>query len=220
MNEKKRELLAIFPLPNFVLFPGIVVPLNIFEPRYVTMIKDVIEGEGEFGIVALKSGWESDYLGNPPAYSVGCKVSLVQEEELPDGRFNVLVRAYEKFRIEKEIPGKPYRRAFVVPLEEREVAGEEKGIELCETLLSRVADCGDRFIDGEQIKELTVLDPSVFINAVSYLSLLDTCSKQFLLEADGVTDRYEKYMQLAEFDRAGYPSRSGPMETGRDERVH
>ena len=63
-------IIPIFPLPNAVLFPGVFLPLHIFEPRYRAMVADALEGDRLIGMMLLKPGWESDYEGRPPVYPV------------------------------------------------------------------------------------------------------------------------------------------------------
>jgi len=199
MNEN-RETLAIFPLPNLVLFPGIVVPLRIFEPRYLEMMADVLKEDGLIGMVTLKPGWEADYEDSPGVYEVGCKGLVVKCDQEEEDSLNILVRGVGKFRIAREIEGKSYRRAEVIPISESSLEdfGTE-GTQLRQELLSQLVDCGDRWIDVDQINELSELDTNIFINAMSFVSPFDTSSKQFLLEAENVPERYRKYIQLAEF---------------------
>jgi len=199
MNEK-IETLPIFPLPNLVLFPGIVVPLKIFEPRYLEMMGDVLSEDGFIGIVALKPGWEAEYQDKPSVYDVGCKGLIVKCDQADDDSLHVLIRGVGKFRIVNEIEGKSYRRAEVISISDV-VAGEldSTGNDLRQELMTQLVDCGDRFINIEQVNELSELDTNVFINAMSFVSPFDTSSKQFLLEAENVTERYRKYIQLAEF---------------------
>ena len=199
MNEN-TETLAIFPLPNLVLFPGIVVPLKVFEPRYLEMMGDVMREEGFIGIVTLKPGWEAEYENNPSVYEVGCKGLVVKCDQADDESLHVLIRGVGKFRIVNEIEGKSYRRAEVIPISDVDAAELDSiGNQLRQELLTQLVDCGDRFINIEQVNELSELDTNVFINAMSFVSPFETSSKQFLLEAENVTERYRKYIQLAEF---------------------
>jgi len=62
------DLLPLFPLPNVVLFPGVFLPLHIFEPRYKEMVADALAGDRIIGMALLRPGWEADYEGRPPIY--------------------------------------------------------------------------------------------------------------------------------------------------------
>src|SRR5204863_9636969 len=82
----------LFPLPNVVLFPHVVQPLHIFEPRYRQMTADALAGDQLIAPALLRPGWEGDYEGRPATYPVVCVGKIVSEQQLPDGRFNILLR--------------------------------------------------------------------------------------------------------------------------------
>ena len=67
------DLLPLFPLPNVVLFPNVFLPLHIFEARYRDMVADTVASDRMIGMVLLRPGWDRDYEGRPPIYSVGCR---------------------------------------------------------------------------------------------------------------------------------------------------
>lgn len=89
----------IFPLPQTVFFPGTILPLHLFEPRYRQMGEDVISGEGELVIVLLKPGWEQDYDGTPPVHAIATLGTLADHEELEDGRYNIVLYGSERVRL-------------------------------------------------------------------------------------------------------------------------
>src|SRR5512134_2454359 len=105
--------IPIFPLPNVVLFPNVFLPLHIFEPRYRAMVKDALESDRIIGMVLLRPGFERDYAGSPPVYPVGCAGVITHSETLPDGRFNIVLRGLEKFRLTDEDTSRPYRIAHI-----------------------------------------------------------------------------------------------------------
>src|SRR3954452_7659353 len=113
------DLLPLFPLPNVVLFPNVFLPLHIFEPRYREMMADALASDRMIGMVLLRPGWERDYEGRPAIYQVGCSGVLTHSEQLPDGRYNLVVRGIERFRIAEEDHARSYRRAVVEPLRDR-----------------------------------------------------------------------------------------------------
>ena len=110
--------IPIFPLPNAVLFPNVFMPLHIFEPRYREMVADALAGDRIIGMVLLKPGFEASYEGRPPVYPIGCAGVVTHSEALPDGRFNIVLRGIEKFRIIGEDESKAYRLAQVDPIPE------------------------------------------------------------------------------------------------------
>lgn len=113
--------LPLFPLPNVVLFPSVFLPLHIFEARYRQMLRDALAGDRMIGMALLKPGFEADYEGRPPIYEVGCAGLITHAERLPDGRYNIILRGIDKFRlVGEEQPSSEvlYRRALVTPLDE------------------------------------------------------------------------------------------------------
>src|SRR5205807_2733032 len=113
------DLLPLFPLPNVVLFPGVFLPLHIFEPRYREMVRDTLDGDRLIGMVLLRPGWERDYEGRPPVFPVGCTGVVTHVERLPEGRYNIVLRGIERFRIVREDQTRSYRQAVVESLAER-----------------------------------------------------------------------------------------------------
>src|SRR4051812_20135957 len=110
--------IPVFPLPNVVLFPNVFLPLHIFELRYRAMVSDALAGDRIIGMVLLQAGYEAEYERQPPIYPVGCAGVITHAEPLDDGRFNIVLRGIEKFRVTGEQPGKPYRRAEIEALAE------------------------------------------------------------------------------------------------------
>src|SRR5262245_65041180 len=110
--------IPVFPLPNVVLFPNVFLPLHIFEPRYRQMIDEALKGDRIIGMVLLRAGWQTDYEGQPPVYPIGCAGVITHAERLSDGRFNIVLRGMEKFRIRDEETGRLYRLAHVEPVPE------------------------------------------------------------------------------------------------------
>jgi hypothetical protein len=105
--------IPIFPLPNVVLFPNVFLPLHIFEARYRQMVEAALSGDRIIGMVLLRPGWEGDYEGRPPVYPIGCSGVITHAEKLDDGRYNIVLRGVERFRILEEDDAKSYRRATV-----------------------------------------------------------------------------------------------------------
>jgi hypothetical protein len=93
-------------------------PLHIFEPRYRAMIADALKGDRIIGMTTLKPGFESDYAGRPPIYDVGCAGVITDVEELPGGRFNLVLRGIVKFRVTGEDASRAYRLARVEAMPE------------------------------------------------------------------------------------------------------
>jgi Lon protease-like protein len=122
------SLLPIFPLPNVVLFPNVFLPLHIFEPRYREMVADAVANDRLIGMVLLRPGWEPDYEKQPPVYPIGCSGVMTHVEQLVDGRYNIVLRGIDRFRILEEDYRRSYRRAAVEPLAEGEPVAEDRAV--------------------------------------------------------------------------------------------
>jgi Lon protease-like protein len=118
MNDDQQALASfsgaarLFPLPDLVLFPHVVHPLHVFEPRYRQMTADALVADRLMAPVLLRPGWEPQYEGRPAIHTVACLGRLVAEQKMPDGRYNLLVRGLSRMRIHGEVTdNKPYRTA-------------------------------------------------------------------------------------------------------------
>jgi Lon protease-like protein len=96
-----------------VLFPRAILPLHIFEPRYRTMIADVLGGGQTLCLALLKSGGERDYHDAPEVHAVACVGRIVQHQRLSDGRFNITLHGEGKVLLERFERLQPYRIARV-----------------------------------------------------------------------------------------------------------
>ena len=105
--------LPLFPLPNVVLFPGVFLPLHIFEARYRAMTEDALAGDRMIGMALLKPGFEAEYEGRPPIYPVGCVGLITHAERLPDGRFHIVLQGVERFRVVDEDHSRVYRLGLI-----------------------------------------------------------------------------------------------------------
>src|SRR5262245_10785975 len=105
-DQEALAALPIFPLPNCVLLPGGLLPLHVFEPRYRELTRDCLAGRQLMAVARLRPGYESTYYGRPPVYE-RCGVGrIICSEELPDGRFALLLRGVARVEIARELPAK------------------------------------------------------------------------------------------------------------------
>ncbi|MFT5331156.1 MAG: Lon protease-like protein [Parasphingorhabdus sp.] len=192
MSETKR--LSIFPLAGALLFPGMHLPLHIFEERYRALINDAMARDRQIGMVQPKEA------GNHPAlFDIGCLGKIIDIEALDDGRFNVVLESLARFRIIEEIDAST---AF------RQVRAEiEDDLEIDEVLASaeraaleiesrRFAELQGYQVDWDSIGRL---DDMAFVNGIAQIAPFDAASKQALLEVDGLANRAELIIQLLQF---------------------
>lgn len=117
--EPDIELLPLFPLPRFALLPHTLMPLHVFEPRYVRLVRDTLKESRLVGMVHLADEWEENYFAAPPLRPIGCVGRIVDVTELPEGRMNIMLLGTRKFRVMRERPGRPYRRAEFVWIDDQ-----------------------------------------------------------------------------------------------------
>jgi Lon protease-like protein len=96
--------LPVFPLPNVVLFPGALLPLHVFEPRYRELTREVLSGKQLMGIARLKPGFDDDYEGRPPVFEVCGVGSVIDSVAHSDGRYDITLRGLARVRIVQELP--------------------------------------------------------------------------------------------------------------------
>jgi len=204
------ELLSLFPLPNVVLFPNVFLPLHIFEPRYRDMVADALASDRMIGMVLLRPGWDRDYEGRPPIYPIGCSGVMTHVEQLPDGRYNLVLRGLERFRILAENHERSYRRAAIEPLHERALAADDRtAIRRCreklETMLSPAVLGDPRDSRGGAGKSRTsdariptAMSDEDLINALAQYLDLEPLEKQALLEKHDLRARAESLVELLE----------------------
>lgn len=122
MNESSLKLpatLPVFPLPTVVFFPGTILPLHIFEPRYKQMLQDAQEAHGIIAMALMMSGWEAEYYDSPEVHSIGCAGRISEVTPLEEGRSNIKLAGIARVLFESFDSESPYRVARVRPLPER-----------------------------------------------------------------------------------------------------
>jgi len=191
--------IPVFPLPNVVLFPKTYLPLHIFEPRYCAMVSDAAMSGQCIGMALLKDGWETDYYGHPPVFSMGCVGRLASVQPLADGRSNILLQGLERFAIEREWYDKAYREATISIT----VQGTETSLDptvrrrLFSTLESYLLSRDD-VPNWQEIFREEVSD-EIVVNTLSTYLDCTPLEKQFLLEADSLHQQARRLSDLIEF---------------------
>jgi ATP-dependent Lon protease len=128
----------MFPLPNVQLFPGCVMPLHVFEPRYRAMVADLLDSAGRLVIATVPEEHAAELSGAPPVYPVAGLGEIGRHERLPDGRFLIWVVGLARVRVEERPSGKPYRLVSAEPLSEAQVSTGERADALRASLESAI----------------------------------------------------------------------------------
>ncbi|MDZ7290571.1 MAG: LON peptidase substrate-binding domain-containing protein [candidate division KSB1 bacterium] len=185
--------IPIFPLPNVVFFPKIFLPLHVFEDRYKCMVQDALHGNQKIGMILLQEGWERDYYGAPPVYQIGCIGKIEAHEQLPQGRFNILLRGLTRFEIVDFVQDEPYRIARVRLLEDdpflletdQQISERDAFLEQFLRYLNEVLGIE---LEEQRLDRKASLESVV--NQVAAVLDIPITQKQQLLEIPAVAKRY------------------------------
>jgi uncharacterized protein len=196
------DLLPLFPLPNVVLFPNVFLPLHIFEPRYREMVADTIRDDRMIGMTLLRPGWQRDYDGRPPVYPIGCSGVITHVDRLNDGRYNIVLRGVQRFRILEEDDRLSYRRARIEQLPESTCHAEDTAAirrqrAKLDSLLVPALERSFAEFSGDA-KIPAAMPEEDLVNALAQYLDLEPLEKQALLEKRSIRSRAESLVELLE----------------------
>jgi uncharacterized protein len=191
------KIIPLFPLPSVVLFPQVLLPLHIFEPRYREMVRDVATGDEIIGMLLLRPEGESIEDAGHDVYAVGCAGRMIRKIDLPDGRSNILLQGVREFTVCEQMFDRPYRRGVVewhaaVPPGHRFAA--DRRATLVGRLQAFVGDENERRILGDP-----TLSDEMLVNLFCFALDLPVAEKQSLLEAAALEPRGERLLETIEF---------------------
>lgn len=167
LSADALSAVPIFPLPNAVLLPGMVLPLNVFEPRYLELVDHALDGHRYVGVPLLRPGYEDDYEGRPAVESVFGVGRMVSHQKLPDGRRFIRLAGQRRLRVVRELsPEHNFRLVECVQLDE-DVPEDVSGREVLTAQLERIA--ATLRVDDRQLVEsvLRIPDPRLLSYAVA-----------------------------------------------------
>lgn len=191
------DLVPLFPLPSVVLFPGVFLPLHIFEPRYREMVSDALATDRVIGMALLRPGWEGDYNGRPPVFDIGCTGVMTHCEQLEDGRFNIVLRGVDRFRIHEEESSRNYRLARTETLAEPPITHDDR-LTLA-SLRSRIEGLlSSSEGDGIDPRTVQALNDADLVNTLAQYLDFEPLEKQALLESQTATARAQGVIDLLE----------------------
>lgn len=210
-SDKVRGLsnLPLFPLP-VVLFPGVPLPLHIFEPRYRQMLLDIRPANNLFGLAYFDATSAEGEI--PPVGHVGCVAEVTETQTFPDGRSNILTLGVIRYRIDSYVDrGAPYLEAQVTYFEDDEekeslLAGAAK--EVAETF-TRIAQAV-RTINDERtaLPDISNTEPQRLSFLVAAAMEIDADLKQELLELRSTSERLERLRGMLSIAVRGYEERA------------
>jgi ATP-dependent Lon protease len=180
----------LFPLPNLVLFPHVMQPLHIFEPRYRAMMEAAIASDQMIALASFAPGWEKDYEGRPQLLPMACLGRIATYQRVEDDRFNLLLLGLKRVQIQRELPPtRLYREAEVAIREDIYPLGKSSERcdlqkELIDSFKSILPSLGET---QEQIDELlgSSVPLGVLTDIVSYtLDMGQSLKVQLLAECN------------------------------------
>ena len=193
------ELLPLFPLGT-VLFPGALLPLHIFEPRYRLLIRRCIERQVPFGVVLIRHGQEVG--GGAEPYDVGTEAKIVAESELPNGRSYIVTRGERRFAVESLIEdAEPYLVGRVRYLDEHDGADAQGHASVAREalgayLLAVVAVTEDSRGERALADDLRDAPPSDLAYRIAGSLAVDATQQQALLELETASARLEEETRI------------------------
>jgi Lon protease-like protein len=186
--------IPLFPLPNLVTFPNVVVPLHIFEDRYKLMINSCIDNDEVFGLVMLRAGAEEER--EDTIHRVGVTVRVVDVERLDEGRLNILTEGESRFRIFRFTQQTPYWKASVNLLDDTESATPPESLyDEVAGLYRKVLELGTRLGIADSPEVTLPESPTELSYMVSYVLDIDAEEKQKLLEMTSASERLRVLVQ-------------------------
>lgn len=191
MTGSPPQLLRMFPLSS-VLFPGAVLPLEVFESRYMAMLSEVAQGDRRFGVVLIERGSEAG--GGDERFDVGTVARLARLNPMEQGRVGILVVGAERFRVVDWLPDDPYPRAMAVVLEDDPVVGAavlDDAVRALRRLYAFASELGA--VTGPVPEDSDARQLMWALCAVAPISQID---RQRLLEIDGAEQRVELLTEL------------------------
>lgn len=194
------EAIPVFPLPGALLLPRGRLPLNIFEPRYLAMLDDVMKTDHR--LIGMIQPFESEADETPRLRRIGCAGRLIAFSEAEDGRYLITLAGVSRFRIKEELEGfQPYRRVRAGWADFRRDLGSEEDDPDFDR--DRFLDTLGRFFSVAQLSSdwdtLREAEAEMLINSLAMLCPFEVEEKQALLEAPTLANRRETLDALMSF---------------------
>ena len=195
--EELPKTIPIFPLSNFIMFPGTTVPLNIFEPRYLQMVNDSMKKDRIIGMIQPK---KSGMLKKPDLYEIGCIGKITSFNETEDGRILIILNGVCRFKIKSELKSNKLYRECDVQYTDFSADLSMKSNEVNFSDLSLIMENMKKFFKKQgyilNLKDLEKKDLGQTLNDLSMASPFSLEEKQILLESLDLNSRKEKMEQI------------------------
>lgn len=195
MTDKLPSIIPVFPLKNVVFFAKTNLPLNIFEDRYIQLVKDCLKKERYFGMIQKKEN-ESDKI-----YEIGCLGKIVTFSETDDGRFLINLLGINRFRISKEITNKKLYREFSVDyskFSQDHIIHNNKKFKLDELIKDSKFFLKNKGYDIDW-KNFMLMDQQLQIDNLIMILPFNNGEKQILLELISFEEKINMMQKMIKF---------------------
>lgn len=193
------EMLPLFPL-GAVLYPGMLLPLHIFEERYRQLVQDLLDGPDprRFGVIAIRKGRETGIEGVQSLYEIGCIATLRRVEQYDDGRYDIITVGTQRFKLTRLDETRPYLQGEVELLAD-EVADPAAALPLVRTVqaafrtyLDALTEWGGATVRIEELPD----EPMLLSFIVAAAMIIDLTERQGLLAEPDTLQRLEAQRAL------------------------
>lgn len=201
----------LFPLPNVVLFPHVLLPLHIFEPRYVEMTRDALAGDGLIALAQIKPGSENSQAEVPEIHPVICIGRIAHHVELEDGRYNLIVQGLSRASIIEELPMEyAYRQASVELLAEEPFDNISTEDQRRAEILKNFRKLFPKLDVEHELHQVfeSEIPLGILCDVFAYALSLDPADSQRLLSEFNVDRRSRLLLQLIETSISNPPEES------------
>ena len=203
-KEDLPNIISIFPLSNAIFFPRTILPLNIFEDRYLQLVDDCMKGNRMFGMVQPRNRKDL----SPEVYNVGCLGKIISFNETSDKRFIISLAGLTRFRIKKELKKEKLYRSFEVDysefLNDLEIKKDESFILEKKNLLKIIQFFFEKINYPVKYNELSKLDLDELISNVSMISPFSVEEKQKLIETKKIDNKIKVLSEIINFNLVDY----------------
>ena len=187
--------LSVFPLSGALLFPGLRLPLHIFEPRYRALVSDAMARDRRIAMIQPQPG---DGGPHPKLFGIGCIGTIDQVEALEDGRYNLILEGTSRFRVVRELdvttPFRQVEAELLVDPDDQALPSVMRAA--LEQESRRYADAQGYAVDWDSVGRL---DDEALVNGIAQIAPFDSAAKQALIEVSDLSDRAELLIQLMQF---------------------
>jgi len=201
MPFEPKHPVPVFPLPGLVLFPGVDLPLHVYELRYRTLMRDALAGERVIALALLLPGWERDYHGSPEFHPLACLAHIEEAAWLPDDCYHAHLKGLSRVQLGRTVREFPYRAVKVQVMPQEPFSEDDALVELERRALIEAGERCARAAEAAGAKPMPVDDHLPFEPLVNNLCMAlaaDPEERLALLAMDSVIDRARRTRELME----------------------